>query len=142
PRFGHRPRRRETSEPHVAPPLADDRGVGRPRRIAHLRHDRAQSRRREAAAGIAERIAVVDAGGADDGLECGRTALRRLHRDCRAPGEAEHSDLAAAPGLPREPGDRLDGVVDVLRRELIAVDTLGIADAAYVEPDARVTVAR
>src|SRR5215469_14414449 len=65
----HRPRRGETCEPHLAPALAHDRGVGRPCRIAYLRDDRAQGCRGEAAPGVAKRVSVVDTGGAGDRLD-------------------------------------------------------------------------
>ncbi len=140
PDLGHRRDRFEPREPHFPPPRADDGGGGRARRITHLRHDRSERGRREAATGIAELVAIVDTRRADDGLQRRRLPSCDLQWDRAAPGKPERGDRTIAPRLARNPGDRLQAVVNVARGELIAVDALGIAAPPHIEANAGVTV--
>ena len=138
----HRPHGFEPGEPHVPPSRADDGGIGRARRIAELGDDRIRRRGGAASARIAQGIAIVDAGGAHDGLERRRAPRRRLQRDGAAPGQPEHRDLARAPGLAREPFDHGGGVFGVLRAELVAIEAFQIAGAAHINANAAIAVSR
>jgi len=99
--------------PHLAPPLAHDRGVGRQRVV----HDECRAPDQvfieEAAAHIVRVIGVAVVGGTerDDRFERRRRAGGHLERIESAPGNSEHANGTVAPGLGREPGDHRDRVV-------------------------------
>ena len=59
-------------------------------------------------------IAVVGRAERDHRLQLRRPARGDLQPVEAAPGDADHADAAGAPGLAREPGDDLEGVVLLL----------------------------
>jgi hypothetical protein len=60
------------------------------------------------------RIAIVGRTNGDDRLECGRASRGDLQSVEPAPGYADHADRTRAPGLSRDPGDELHGIVLLL----------------------------
>ncbi len=87
-------------------------------------------------------IAIVGGADRDDRLERLGREGRDLERVEAAPGDAEHADLAVAPGPVRQPVHHLDPVGRFGRRVRVRGQTLAVAVPADVHPDGGVAVAR
>ena len=85
-------------------------------------------------------IAVDGGGDGDHGLQGRRLARRHLQPVEAAPGDADHADAAAAPGLGREPGDDLDGVVLLLLQIFVPQQPVEIAAAGDIDPGAGIAL--
>ena len=127
----------QAGQPHVAPAVADDLGVGR--QGAECEHRRGPGDRvvEQAAAHVVAvvGIAVVGRAAGDDGLQGRRAVAGDLQGVEAAPGNAHHADRAAAPGLGGEPGDDLDRVALLLRQVFVEQQAVRIAGAAHVDAD-------
>ena len=86
-------------------------------------------------------VAVLGRAHGDDGGERRGRERRDLQRVEAAPADAPHADLAAAPGLPCQPGDDLDAVLLLGEVVFVADDALGVARAADVDAHGRVAMA-
>ena len=108
--------------PHLAPAVADERRIGRQgeERLEH----RAPVERvgEQAAAHVVHVVGVAVVGRArgDDRPELGRPEGGDLQGVEPGPRVADHPDLPGAPRLAGQPGDRRDGVVQLLRQVLVA----------------------
>jgi len=87
-------------------------------------------------------VAVLRAAHRDDRLERGWPPHRRLDRREGAPGLAEQRDGPAAPGLRRDPGDHLAGVVLLARLEFLRQHPVAVARAVHVDAQRRVAARR
>ncbi len=130
--------------PHVAPALADHLRVGRQAAVVEERRAPGEIVVDHAAAEIMRiaGIAVVGGAGGDDGLQRGRPARRDLQAVEAAPGDADHADIAAAPGLLGQPGDDLQRIVLLALHILVFDQALGIAGAGNVDPRRGIAVGR
>jgi hypothetical protein len=136
--------RLEALQPHLAPVFARDERVGRPPHDREIGRAPFQIAGEMGAAHVVHVVGIAVVGRAigDDGLERRGPAGRDLERVEAAPGDAHHADGAAAPGLLREPGDRLDRVVLFLLQIFVEHHPFGIAGAADIEPHAGIAVGR
>ncbi len=139
PGLDHRRRDVQPSLPGRAPAVADDRRIGRPRvEGEHRRRPREHVVRVDAAADVVAVVGVSPHGrvDGDDGAELRRPASGDLEPGEPAPRVADHPDAPVAPGLLREPGDDLDGVVLLLGEVLVVDQAVGVARAADVDAHA------
>src|ERR1700730_18521113 len=58
-----------------------------------------------------------------------------------APALADHADLAVAPGLARDPGDRRAGVLLFERQIFVVEQTLAVTGPAHVDADGGIAMA-
>ena len=132
----------EPGEPHTPPLVADHCRIGGQAQVAqesrapfHLIVDQAPT-------GEVHVVAIAIVGGAhgDDRLERRRAERRDLERGEPAPGEADHSDGPAAPGLGGNPGDRLDPVLPLLSGVLVLEQPRRVAGSAEIHSQAGVSV--
>ena len=130
-------------QPDLPPRGADQDRVRRTGRVGEHGRGPAQVLVQQAAALVVDVVGVAVVGRAerDDGLQGRRPARGDLEPVEPAPGDADHADGAAAPGLGRDPGDHLEGVVLFLFQILVPHEAVGLAVAAHVDPDAGVAVA-
>lgn len=131
----------EPGRPGLAPDIADDRRVGRPRVIGDQHRHDAEIAGNEAAVLVIARRAT---GRADDqrGAEFGRAARGERERCRGAPRQAHHADPAVAPGLRGDPAQDLLAVVLLLARRAAGQHAVRIAGVAHVDADAGIAVAR
>ncbi len=134
--------RLEPLAPHLAPALAHDLRVRRPR-VEEL-HDAAPPEvvveQRSARVVDALREAIVGAHDGDDRGQGRRPPRRHLQRVISAPGLAHHPDPARAPGLAGDPGDHLQRIVLLLDEVLIVQDSVRVAGAAHVDAHAGIAM--
>ena len=130
-------------EPHVAPALAHDLGVGGPAVPPQHRRRPLEHVGGDAAAVVVNVVGIAVVGGAegDDRPERRRTVRGDLKRVEPAPRDADHADLAGAPRLLGDPRDDLARVGLLLREVLVLEDAVRLARPALVDTDAGVSVA-
>nr|WP_263433867.1 hypothetical protein [Chromohalobacter salexigens] len=86
-------------------------------------------------------IAVDGGTDGDDRAERRRLARGHLQRIEAAPGNAQHADAAAAPGLLGEPGDRGDDVVLLAGQVFVFQHAVRVTAAAQIDAQRGVAVA-
>jgi hypothetical protein len=74
-------------------------------------------------------------------LKAGGPARRHLQGIEAAPGDAEHADRAAAPGLASEPGDHLQCIVLLLLHVFVRDQPVAVAGAPDVDARTGIAVA-
>ncbi len=143
PRVDERRRALHPLDPHVAPALADDRRVGRPRVPHEHRGGPLHHVGRDAAAVVVHVVGVAVVGRAerDDRLQRRRPVRRDLQAVEPAPRDADHAHRAGAPRLGCDPLDHLAAVGLLLRQVLVQHQPVGLAGASLVNADAGVPVA-
>ncbi len=96
----------------------------------------------EAAAHVMHIVVIAVDGGAhgDHGLQRRRLTIGGLQSVEAAPGDADHPHIAAAPGLLRQPGDDVAGVVLFLLQIFVMEEAVGIAAAADIHAGAGIAV--
>jgi hypothetical protein len=99
---------------------------------------------KQAAAHVMDVVGVAVVGEADGHrrLERRRCELRDLQPVESAPGNADHSDRARAPGLARDPVDHLHPVVEFGLGILVLHEAVRVAVAADIDTHAGIAVAR
>ncbi len=129
-------------EPALLPVGADHGGIGRHAGDGEEGAAPIHVVGQQAAAHVVDVVGVAVDGRAagDDGLQRRRLAKRGLQAVEAAPGDADHADGAAAPGLLRQPGDDLAGVVLLLLQILVAQQAVGIAATADVDAGADIAL--
>ena len=132
-------------EPTLAPALgAHDLRVRRQRiEVQHGGSPGQHVEARDAAALVVHVVGVTVVGRheGDDRLQRRRSQRRHLQAVEARPGDAGHANVAAAPGLRREPGDHLADVAVLLHGVLVVDQAVRVAGAAQVDTDAGVAVA-
>ena len=129
-------------EPHVAPPVTDDRRIRRAGVPAEHRRRPHQHVLVHAATVVVHvvGVAVVRRAEGDDRLQRRRPPSRHLQPVEPAPRDAHHADLAAAPRLLGEPRDHLAAVELLLGQVLVLEDAVGLPGAALIHAHHRVAV--
>ncbi len=130
-------------QPHLPPSLADHRRVRRRGVDGEDGRAPAELVAEQAAAHEMDVVGVAVVGGrdGDDSLQRRRPPRRHLQAVEAAPGDADHAHGAAAPGLGRDPGDDLQGVVLLLLQILAQQQALAVAAAAHVDADGGIAMA-
>ena len=92
----------------------------------------------QAAAHVVDVVRVAIHGGAagDDRLQRRWAAKGELQAVEPAPGDSDHSDVAVAPRLARDPGNDRLSVAELLLRVLVVEDAVRIPGARDIDPDA------
>ena len=96
----------------------------------------------QAAAHVVHVVVIAVDGGAhgDHGLQRRRLTIGSLQSVEAAPGDADHPHIAVAPGLLRQPGDDVAGVILFLLQILVMEQAVGIAAAADIDAGAGIAV--
>ncbi len=129
-------------EPHVAPAVTDDFGVGRHRVVGE--HDPGPGNivAEQAAAHVVNvvSVAVVGRGHADHRFELRRLPGGDLQAVEPAPGDADHADVAVAPFLIGHPAQDFLAVSQFLLKVFVGQDTFRVAAAPDIDPQGRIAV--
>ena len=133
----------EAHQPHVAPALPHQQGIGRARAVRQHGGGPAAILVQQAAALVVDVIGVAIDRGVDGNHRLQRR--RAAHGDLQpveaAPGDADHADRAAAPRLLHQPVDHLQRVVLLLLEIFVPHKAIGFAVAAHIHAHAGIAVA-
>ena len=134
----------QTRQPHLAPTIPHDQGVGRSRGIGEHGRGPAHVFVQQRAALVVDVVFVAVIGGAQrhDGGQGRRAQGRDLQGVESTPRNAEHAHFAAAPRLRRQPLDDLHRIVEFLGRVLVVHQAIAVAVATDVHPHTGIAVAR
>ena len=134
----------QARQPHLAPTIAHDQGVGRPRRISEHGRGPAHVFVQQRAALVVNVVLVAVIRGAQrhNGGQGRRAQSRDLQGVESTPRNAEHAHFAAAPRLRGQPRDDLERIVEFLGRVLVVHQTIAVAVATDVYAHTGVAVAR
>ncbi len=134
---------RESLQPHLAPTLADQLGVGR--QGVQGKQDRAPDEVlvEQATAHVVRvvGVAIVGRANGDDRLELGRSERRDLQRVETAPREPHHPHGARTPRLPGDPTNRSHAIFLLLLGVFVEKQAVGFAGATDVDTHGGVTMA-
>ena len=131
-------------QPHLAPAVADERGIGRVTHRAEQERSPPEVCPERRAAHVVHIVAITVVGRADrdDRLQCRWAAGGDLQCVEPSPGNPHHADGATAPGLRRQPRDHLERVVLFLLSVFIGQQAIRFAAAPDIDTDGGIAVAR
>ena len=135
--------RLQPRQPGLAPALAVEPRIGRPRVPGQHRGGPVEHVEPEdTAAAVVDvvRVAVVRRAQGHDRLEPRRAERGDVQRVEPAPGDTPEAEAAVAPRLLADPGEDLERVVLLLLRVLVGEHAVALARAAHVHPHCRVAV--